>query len=203
VWLGSAPARDLVERSGGRDSPAHQIAVAQAIERREHGGVARSFCSRTHAAQRPRHLVRAPRLDGEQGEHDGTQWPTAHTRFNQRLHRVGIAHLDRSNPMRLPSVDRCRSTRRCCYTRWEHAIDAWRLNIAKPIIDVQISVAAFEPLDAFRVPLEGIGYAFQEDNPERTKRYFREPPGFGEVAPTASRAAEMPGCIQALIAESA
>jgi GrpB-like predicted nucleotidyltransferase (UPF0157 family) len=48
---------------------------------------------------------------------------------------------------------------------------------AKPIIDVQISVAAFEPLDAFRPPLEGLGYVFREDNAERTKRYFREPPG--------------------------
>ena len=48
---------------------------------------------------------------------------------------------------------------------------------AKPIIDVQISVAAFEPLDAFRVPLEALGYVFRPDNRERTKRYFREPPG--------------------------
>jgi GrpB-like predicted nucleotidyltransferase (UPF0157 family) len=48
---------------------------------------------------------------------------------------------------------------------------------AKPIIDVQISVAAFEPLDAFRSPLEGLGYVFRGDNRERTKRYFREAPG--------------------------
>jgi GrpB-like predicted nucleotidyltransferase (UPF0157 family) len=48
---------------------------------------------------------------------------------------------------------------------------------AKPIIDVQISVADFEPLDAYRVPLERLGYVFRADNPERTKRYFREAPG--------------------------
>jgi GrpB-like predicted nucleotidyltransferase (UPF0157 family) len=48
---------------------------------------------------------------------------------------------------------------------------------AKPIIDIQVSVAAFEPLEAFRVPLERLGYVFRADNPERTKRYFREPPG--------------------------
>jgi GrpB-like predicted nucleotidyltransferase (UPF0157 family) len=48
---------------------------------------------------------------------------------------------------------------------------------AKPIIDVQISVAAFEPLDAFRLPLESLGYVFHPENVERTKRYFREPPG--------------------------
>ena len=48
---------------------------------------------------------------------------------------------------------------------------------AKPIIDIQISVAAFEPLDAFRQPLERLGYVYRADNPERTKRYFREPPG--------------------------
>ena len=48
---------------------------------------------------------------------------------------------------------------------------------AKPIIDVQISVASFEPLDAYWLPLEELGYRFRADNPERTKRYFREAPG--------------------------
>jgi GrpB-like predicted nucleotidyltransferase (UPF0157 family) len=48
--------------------------------------------------------------------------------------------------------------------------------VAKPIVDIQISVAAFEPLDAFRVPLERRGYVYRADNTERTKRYFREPP---------------------------
>lgn len=28
-----------------------------------------------------------------------------------------------------------------------------------------------------KVPLEGLGYVYRADNPERTKRYFREPPG--------------------------
>ncbi|MQA85728.1 MAG: GrpB family protein [Streptosporangiales bacterium] len=48
---------------------------------------------------------------------------------------------------------------------------------AKPIIDVQISVAAFEPIEAFKDPLERLGYVYRANNPERTKRYFREPPG--------------------------
>ena len=48
---------------------------------------------------------------------------------------------------------------------------------AKPIIDVQVSVATFEPLDAYRGPLESLGYVFRADNTERTKRYFRESPG--------------------------
>ena len=48
---------------------------------------------------------------------------------------------------------------------------------AKPIIDLQISVATFEPLAAYRQPLERLGYAYRADNRERTKRYFREPPG--------------------------
>ena len=48
---------------------------------------------------------------------------------------------------------------------------------AKPIIDIQISVASFEPLDAFRNPLEKLGYVFRADNPDLTKRYFREAPG--------------------------
>jgi GrpB-like predicted nucleotidyltransferase (UPF0157 family) len=48
---------------------------------------------------------------------------------------------------------------------------------AKPIIDIQISVASFEPLDAFKVPIERAGYVYRPDNSERTKRYFRERPG--------------------------
>jgi GrpB-like predicted nucleotidyltransferase (UPF0157 family) len=48
---------------------------------------------------------------------------------------------------------------------------------AKPIIDIQISVADFEPLAAYRLPLEQLGYVYRADNPERTKRYFREPSG--------------------------
>lgn len=48
---------------------------------------------------------------------------------------------------------------------------------AKPIIDIQISVASLEPLDAYRLPLERVGWVFRADNTERTKRYFREAPG--------------------------
>jgi len=51
---------------------------------------------------------------------------------------------------------------------------------AKPVIDVQISVAVFEPLGAFKDPLERLGYVYRADNTERTKRYFprgtRHPP---------------------------
>jgi GrpB-like predicted nucleotidyltransferase (UPF0157 family) len=48
---------------------------------------------------------------------------------------------------------------------------------AKPIIDVQISVVAFEPLTAFKTPLEQLGFVHRATNPELTKRYFREPLG--------------------------
>src|SRR5690349_16824505 len=48
---------------------------------------------------------------------------------------------------------------------------------AKPVVDVQISVTRLEPVTAFRVPLEEQGFVYRADNPERTKRYFREPPG--------------------------
>jgi GrpB-like predicted nucleotidyltransferase (UPF0157 family) len=48
---------------------------------------------------------------------------------------------------------------------------------AKPVIDLQISVASFEPLDAYRLPLESLGFVLRAGNPDRTKRYFREPPG--------------------------
>lgn len=48
---------------------------------------------------------------------------------------------------------------------------------AKPVIDVQISVAALEPVDPFRDPLARLGYVFHPENDELTKRYFREPAG--------------------------
>ncbi|WP_055585180.1 GrpB family protein [Peterkaempfera griseoplana] len=48
---------------------------------------------------------------------------------------------------------------------------------AKSVIDIQISVASLEPADPFVAPLTGTGLVHQADNPERTKRYFREPPG--------------------------
>jgi GrpB-like predicted nucleotidyltransferase (UPF0157 family)/tRNA(Arg) A34 adenosine deaminase TadA len=48
---------------------------------------------------------------------------------------------------------------------------------AKPVIDIQISVADLLPLDVYRGPLEALGYVFRADNTERTKRYFRESPG--------------------------
>ena len=48
---------------------------------------------------------------------------------------------------------------------------------AKPVIDIQVSVPSLQALDSYRIPLEGIGYVFRADNPDRTKRYFRETPG--------------------------
>ncbi|GLY71729.1 hypothetical protein Atai01_83480 [Amycolatopsis taiwanensis] len=48
---------------------------------------------------------------------------------------------------------------------------------AKPVIDIQISVASLEATDAFLGPLTDMGLVYRADNPERTKRYFREPPG--------------------------
>ena len=48
---------------------------------------------------------------------------------------------------------------------------------AKPIIDIQISVETFDPVDALIVPLERCGYTWRSTNPELTKRYFREVPG--------------------------
>jgi GrpB-like predicted nucleotidyltransferase (UPF0157 family) len=48
---------------------------------------------------------------------------------------------------------------------------------AKPIVDIQVSVPTLEPVEPFRVPLVALGYVYRADNSERTKRYFREPPG--------------------------
>ena len=48
---------------------------------------------------------------------------------------------------------------------------------AKPVIDIQIPVAALEPAGPFAEPLQQLGYRYRADNTERTKRYCREPPG--------------------------
>lgn len=47
---------------------------------------------------------------------------------------------------------------------------------AKPVIDIQISVASFTPLTAFKAPLESLGFIYRAENPDKSKRYFREAP---------------------------
>ena len=49
--------------------------------------------------------------------------------------------------------------------------------LAKPVIDIQISVDNFEPFDRIRQPLEALRYRWRSDNPDQSKRYFREPSG--------------------------
>lgn len=48
---------------------------------------------------------------------------------------------------------------------------------AKPVIDIQISVGSFEPMETLVGPLQRCGYTWRSTNPELTKRYFREFPG--------------------------
>ena len=48
---------------------------------------------------------------------------------------------------------------------------------AKPVVDVQISVVTLDPVEVFAAPLQELGWRYRSENPERTKRYFREPPG--------------------------
>ncbi|HEX3920446.1 MAG TPA: GrpB family protein [Caulobacteraceae bacterium] len=48
---------------------------------------------------------------------------------------------------------------------------------AKPIVDIQVSIAEFEPMDALVQAMAAAGYVWRADNPELTKRYFRETAG--------------------------
>ncbi|MBD2868261.1 GrpB family protein [Paenibacillus arenilitoris] len=48
---------------------------------------------------------------------------------------------------------------------------------AKPIVDIQISVMDDEDLAAYKAKIEGLGFQWRSDNPDRTKKYFRETPG--------------------------
>ncbi|MDF2680145.1 MAG: hypothetical protein K0R47_1335 [Brevibacillus sp.] len=48
---------------------------------------------------------------------------------------------------------------------------------AKPVIDIQISVFSFEPMDQLVERMREAGFLYREDNPDLSKRYFRELPG--------------------------
>ncbi|WP_201008049.1 GrpB family protein [Paenibacillus glycanilyticus] len=48
---------------------------------------------------------------------------------------------------------------------------------AKPIIDIQISVSRLGELVGYKSRLEQLGFVYREDNPDMSKRYFREAPG--------------------------
>ena len=48
---------------------------------------------------------------------------------------------------------------------------------AKPVIDLQISLAALEPVERYRHAIESLGFIWRADNGDRMKRYFRETPG--------------------------
>jgi len=48
---------------------------------------------------------------------------------------------------------------------------------AKPVIDVQVSVASLESIASIAGPLRDAGYIWRVDNRDLTNRYFRELPG--------------------------
>lgn len=48
---------------------------------------------------------------------------------------------------------------------------------AKPVIDIQISVSRLDELDGYKSKIEELGFVYREDNPDLSKRYFREAPG--------------------------
>jgi GrpB-like predicted nucleotidyltransferase (UPF0157 family) len=48
---------------------------------------------------------------------------------------------------------------------------------AKPIIDIQVTVKSLEPIEIYKERFELIGYYHKVENPDKTKRYFRELPG--------------------------
>ena len=48
---------------------------------------------------------------------------------------------------------------------------------AKPIVDLQVAVAALEPRPAYVEPLEGIGYLFAPDRGSPDYHFFGKPPG--------------------------
>lgn len=48
---------------------------------------------------------------------------------------------------------------------------------AKPIVDIQISVTDFDNESLYREQIESLGFEMRRENPDKTKKYFRELPG--------------------------
>jgi GrpB-like predicted nucleotidyltransferase (UPF0157 family) len=48
---------------------------------------------------------------------------------------------------------------------------------AKPIVDIQVSVAEFDPFEPLQSAMAEAGYVWKDSNPELSKRYFRETAG--------------------------
>lgn len=48
---------------------------------------------------------------------------------------------------------------------------------AKPIVDIQNSVTDFDNESLYRELIESLGFTMRRDNPDKTKKYFREIPG--------------------------
>lgn len=48
---------------------------------------------------------------------------------------------------------------------------------AKPIIDIQISVADLDDEILYRSSIESLRFVLRQENPDKTKKYFREIPG--------------------------
>ncbi|HZG86732.1 GrpB family protein [Paenibacillus sp.] len=48
---------------------------------------------------------------------------------------------------------------------------------AKPVVDIQITVRRLEPIEAYKAAVEAAGFVHRPENPDLTKRYFRESPG--------------------------
>ncbi len=48
---------------------------------------------------------------------------------------------------------------------------------AKPVIDIQVSVASLEPMEPYVRPIESLGYAYDPTNRDLQRRAFRWPPG--------------------------
>lgn len=48
---------------------------------------------------------------------------------------------------------------------------------AKPIIDIQVSVLNYDDELIYRHKIENVGFVLRKENPDKTKRYFRETPG--------------------------
>jgi GrpB-like predicted nucleotidyltransferase (UPF0157 family) len=48
---------------------------------------------------------------------------------------------------------------------------------AKPVIDIQVSVAGFEPMAPIEAAMSAAGYDWRPANHDKARRYFREKPG--------------------------
>jgi GrpB-like predicted nucleotidyltransferase (UPF0157 family) len=166
------PVAECRRQSAGDRCPGLHIEVEPEPANIEIGDIPLVPKLKTRSSPRRKARTRSPSC----GAYDGPM----HGRIDQAEKRViRIVDYDPSWPTRFSEIGAAlRQALRDVALRIDHIGSTSVPGLAaKAIIDIQISVIRLEPVGPFRDRLRDLGLVYRADNPERTKRYFREAPG--------------------------